>query len=343
MYEIKSIEIELTTVCNAYCPVCIRYNARDEGLFLNPKANLNQLISLDTIAKIFKSDKISDTIEVNLIGTSGDPLAHPKILDIIKLILHHKPHATFTIHTNGGLRSTKIFTELAKLIYKKSKVSFSLDGLEDTNHIYRIGVDFKKAISNMTAFIEAGGKAVWQFVIFDWNKHQIAECKKYAFDLGCFSFESRENVDPEQIDAAKASANKQIFNSVSPSFDYDNFNYKHPDDYDYIDDWCIQAQEIFISPDGKVYPCCMFYASRAGPYSKLVDDTMYNKFGNDWNDLTIYSLDQILDHVWWDELHTSIVESPCVTCINNCGAVRDERSNSDINEKSYQNIPRTLI
>ena len=84
MYEIKSIEIELTTVCNAHCPICIRYDARDEGLFINPKANINQLIDLDIIETIFKSDKLSDHINVDLIGTSGEPLAHPKILDIIK-------------------------------------------------------------------------------------------------------------------------------------------------------------------------------------------------------------------------------------------------------------------
>ena len=341
MYDIKTIELELATVCNAYCPVCIRYDARDEGLFLNPKANLNQLIDLDTIDKCFKSDKIPDDVEVSLVGTSGDPLAHPKILDIIKLILHHKSHATFNIHTNGGLRSTKLFAELAHILGDGDRFCFSLDGLADTNHIYRIGVDFKKVISNMTAFIEAGGTPIWQFVIFDWNKHQIEECRKYAFDLGCRAFESRENVNPGLIDVAIASANKQIVNAVSPSFYSDSM--AESDDYDYIDDACIQEQGIFMAPDGKVYPCCMFYAERAGPGSTLVYDTMYKKFGYDWNDLTIYSLDQILDHAWWDELHTSIVKSPCVTCINNCGAVRDERSNSDINEKAYQNISRTLI
>ena len=337
MYEIKSIEIELTTVCNAHCPICIRYDARDEGLFINPKANINQLIDIDIIETIFKSDKLSDHINVDLIGTSGEPLAHPKILDIIKLIVQHKPKAKLNIHTNGGLRTTKFFAELARILPLKSRVCFSLDGLADTNHLYRIGVNFDKAISNLTAFVEAGGRAIWQFVIFDWNEHQQEECKKYALDLGCHSFETRTNVDPDAINASMISAKKQISNIVSPLYEPLLID-KIPllPDYDYIDDVCIQNQEIFIGPDGKVYPCCMFYAAKAGPSDKQVDADMYKKFGHDWNDLTIHSLDRILEHLWWDELHTSITERPCHSCIDQCGTKRDERSVSNIEETGYE-------
>ena len=80
----------------------------------------------------------------------------------------------------------------------------------------------------------------------------------------------------------------------------------------------------------------MFYAAKAGPSDKQVDADMYKKFGHDWNDLTIHSLDRILEHLWWDELHTSITERPCHSCIDQCGTKRDERSVSNIEETGYE-------
>ena len=38
-----------------------------------------------------------------------------------------------------------------------SEVNFSVDGLEDTNHLYRQGVKWEKVEDNMVAFCDAGG------------------------------------------------------------------------------------------------------------------------------------------------------------------------------------------
>ena len=52
-------------------------------------------------------------------------------------------------------------------------VIFSLDGLEDTNHIYRVGVQFKKVMENTQAFINAGASAHWDMLVFKHNKHHV--------------------------------------------------------------------------------------------------------------------------------------------------------------------------
>jgi hypothetical protein len=44
--------------------------------------------------------------------------------------------------------------------------------LEDTNHLYRENVEWKKIMENARAFISAGGTAHWDMLIFDHNKHQ---------------------------------------------------------------------------------------------------------------------------------------------------------------------------
>ena len=39
--------------------------------------------------------------------------------------------------TNGGARSKQWWTDLGKLTKGKMRVTFGIDGLEDTNHLYR--------------------------------------------------------------------------------------------------------------------------------------------------------------------------------------------------------------
>jgi MoaA/NifB/PqqE/SkfB family radical SAM enzyme len=61
---------------------------------------------------------------------------------------------------------------------------FSIDGLEDTNHIYRRHTKWQNIINNAKAFIDAGGAANWNFIAFRHNEHQITEAARLAKELG---------------------------------------------------------------------------------------------------------------------------------------------------------------
>jgi|GEM_PF-1436268 MoaA/NifB/PqqE/SkfB family radical SAM enzyme len=337
--KIRTIEFELNTICNSWCPICIRYVARDDGLYLNPDMKINQKIDIALVEKIISSELIANNVGIDMIGTAGEPVAHPDFIDIIKLILKYKPDATFNIHTNGGIRNEKFFTELAHLLPRgRSRICFSLDGLEDTNHIYRIGVDWSRAMRNLKAFIAAGGNAVWQFVIFDWNEHQLEECKKLSYELGCGAFETRTNVDPDGIIVALESARKGIFNEPGKKIIKDHTQIFIPE-YDYIDDMCFTKEGIFVNPAGKIYPCCMMSADETdmmgGPH---VYDAMYKKYTNDWNDINKHTLNEIMDHAYWDDLDSEIKENkPCVICARQCGATNDSQGMGHIIETKYVN------
>ena len=70
---------------------------------------------------------------------------------------------------------TEKFWSLGKLnANKEIYVVFCLDGLEDTHEIYRRKTNFNKIISNMKAFIDAGGYAGVITTAFD---HNIDSCK----------------------------------------------------------------------------------------------------------------------------------------------------------------------
>jgi MoaA/NifB/PqqE/SkfB family radical SAM enzyme len=338
--KVLTIEIETNTICNSFCPICIRYVEREEGLFLNPRLKNNQLLDVSIIDKIFSDPIVAEEVYVDLIGTAGEPIAHPKFLEIIEIILRYRPKANFNIHTNGGIRSPEFFRKLGKIMHDQpnaSRVCFSIDGLEDTNHIYRVGVKWERIMENLRAYISTGANATWQFVIFDHNKHQIEEAKKLAFDMGCTEFETRENIDSEGIDNALASVERGVF--IQPGEEKQkDFKFPMPDHWDYIDNDCITKGGIFINPEAQVYPCCMFSAAAYDASSDIkLKEAMYHTEGPDWHDLNLHSLTDIMNNQWWKWLSDGIrqVTNPCDMCIQQCGASKSKRAVSNINEISY--------
>ena len=99
------------------------------------------------------------------------------------------------VHTNASLRTPDYWKEIAYLTKKNphSMVKFSIDGLHDTNHLYRRGSNWEKIMENAQAFIDAGGRAWWQYIVFDWNKHQVALARKLARKMGFDAFKYRHD------------------------------------------------------------------------------------------------------------------------------------------------------
>ena len=62
---------------------------------------------------------------------------------------------------------------LAEIIGVNGRVDFNIDGLQDTNHVYRKNTNFEKIIDNASAYIRMGGIAEWNYIVFKHNQHQI--------------------------------------------------------------------------------------------------------------------------------------------------------------------------
>lgn len=92
------------------------------------------------------------------------------------------------MNTNAGAKKPEWWRELAKTLGNWSYLKFSFDGLGDTNHLYRQGVNWDIAWENALAFIEAGGKAEWDYLIFEHNEHQVEEARALAEKVGFRKF-----------------------------------------------------------------------------------------------------------------------------------------------------------
>lgn len=184
---IDEYQLEITTYCNAACPQCPRNN---NGSGVNPYLSLEHL-PRDTINNAFPPELCNRLRQVFFCGSYGDPIMHPDFLDILRDFRNKCPTLWLYIHTNGGAHNTEYWQEMAKIIGGYGQVDFNIDGLEDTNHLYRRNTDFHKIIANAQAYINTGGRAVWNFIVFRHNQHQVEAAKALSQQLGFQDFKHR--------------------------------------------------------------------------------------------------------------------------------------------------------
>lgn len=185
--NIKELHIEASSVCNAACPMCPRE--------IDPKFNKNTdavSLSLSKIKELFDSNFISQLNSMFMCGNYGDPAAAPECIEIFEHFRSVNQSITLGMHSNGGLRSKRWWSKLGSILsHDGDYCYFGIDGLRDTNHIHRVNTNFDKIMENATSFIDAGGRAHWEFLVFEHNEHQVEDARKLSKDLGFVNFRTK--------------------------------------------------------------------------------------------------------------------------------------------------------
>jgi len=313
----STLQLEISSNCNLGCPGCVRtlfssiekYDDPDVSVDIynlkletNPAIPKNEFLSFDVFTKLIDSDIIKNNVKrIEFIGTIDDPLAHPEFLDMVDYIVTNTNHLIL-IHTNASLRSPDYFTKLANLFAKNDiphRIHFSIDGLEDTNHLYRRGSNWNKIIKNAQAFLDESKRlsnldyaedALWQWLIFPWNEHQTDQAKQLAKDMGFARFMSRPDRALAHVDLNKAIRRKH-------QIGWEELNSHQADKMDeYIH--CKQQHMYFVDYKGCVWPCC-FIGNRNynGLHKEVheIQDQRFEIYGENWNNLNYYTLDEIIE------------------------------------------------
>jgi len=183
--DIRIVHLELTHRCNAACPMCAR---NIHGGAINPDMPLSEL-SLADIKAILLPDFIARLKRIYACGNYGDPIVARECIEVFRYLREHGPELNLCLHSNGSARRPDWWRELAQIMKQGPHyLRFGIDGLEDTNHLYRRGADWKTVMRSAEAFIEAGGRAEWDFLVFKHNEHQVEAARKLAEDMGFKEF-----------------------------------------------------------------------------------------------------------------------------------------------------------
>ena len=261
--DIRILHVEMSSFCNARCPRCIRNDSGTEYNTGFPEHNTTLL----EFQQIFPKSFIRQLNTFLISGNLGDMIMNPEVLDIIRWFRQIHPTIRVWTCTNGSGRTSDFWKELAAL---GVEVTFAIDGLEDTNHLYRQNTSWTTIIKNAKTFIGAGGKATWQFVKFDHNQHQIEQARELSTQMGFVTFYTiingrgpghvftRFGDYSHTIGASGQSKDYQtmVFHRTKTQADLNrNYLLQHQSK-PRIDCESKRTRELYMNSVGELYPCC---------------------------------------------------------------------------------------
>ena len=238
-----SFHVEPTSKCTLQCSLCDR-----TWFYEKFKKRLIHEINITDVVKF-----IGSNAEVSLCGNNGDPIYHSKFIKLCKKLKDN--NCKIKITTNGSGRSVNWWKKLNLVLDKEDILRFSIDGLEDTNHIYRKNAKWKSIMTAIKTFEKRKCKLYWKFIVFKHNEHQIVKannlCKKLNFDL--FELEksdrwmgqkdlipSEKFVDSYYLQQKRIIADRNFTVEMSP--------------------YCMKnnkpSKNLYIDAEGNFYPCC---------------------------------------------------------------------------------------
>lgn len=346
MFSATRLHVELTNRCNAGCPQCPRTGTFpgnvSEEIF---NSGYHELTLND-----FKKLPLNQIGYIRFCGNYGDPIIAKDALDIFEYCIQT---SAIKIMTNASLRNEKWWSSLAEIMQSSnnkirqiSNVEFSIDGLHDTNHLYRMNTNWDTIIKNAKAFIAAGGNAEWQFIPFKHNEHQVEEASQLATQLGFRSFKvkrlnrSMKGVSSnyiKKLTEPKTNIQKkaiieyggEVKGNFSPATnnvfgkDMGQWHHNQYGEYREIECQACNNNEMFIACDGDVLPCC-WWGTRHYKYKYNSDKCpdFYEAIRNIDINIHTNKLNSIIDEYnnIIDRLMLSWEHRKFDSCNKNCGS-----------------------
>ena len=350
--DIRIVHLELTHRCNAACPMCAR---NIHGGAINPDMPLSEL-SLADIKAILLPDFIARLKRIYACGNYGDPIVARECIEVFRYLREHGPELNLCLHSNGSARRPDWWRELAQIMKQGPHyLRFGIDGLEDTNHLYRRGADWKTVMRSAEAFIEAGGRAEWDFLVFKHNEHQVEAARKLAEDMGFKEFfvrktgrflSSGELETSERFDVLDKKGKFEYWLEQPENPEYQNpafgnlkqVKQRYGEYETYLDQVEVNCKvagakgKMYLSAQGYALPCCWLGAvfSEAGTAERQQFAELIKQYGGSAVlDARRNGLKQVIEGPLfqqaiphsWDLL--SIADGKLAICARTCGKEYD--------------------
>jgi MoaA/NifB/PqqE/SkfB family radical SAM enzyme len=312
--DIKEVHLEVTSKCQARCPMCPR---RISGGMLNPLITLDE-ITLEQFQQWFPVSFVKQLDRLFMCGNLGDPIIAEDTLEIFKYLRENNPKIHLSMHTNGSARTKKWWHDLA---YLNVYVTFGIDGLEDTHHLYRVATDWPKIIENAKTFIDNGGWAEWHMLVFKHNEHQIEDCKSIANKMNFSKFTVKHTsrfkndrwpvlddlgkpthyLEPTEKSQGMISMVQEAIQADAPTI---FCKAKH-------------QSQIYVAATGIVSPCCWLDYGWILPSQDSRVDYM-ERIGT-FPSLHNASLNEIFESGYFETIENTWLDKPLQECSKQCG------------------------
>jgi hypothetical protein len=162
----RAINLDITPKCSLACPACFRQSEA----FPKLQSKLTPM-TIDQFGKI-----ISFFDQIEFCGNLGDPTLHPDLPIFLEMSGTLKE---VRVATAASYRSLAWY-ESAFRANPKAIWIFGLDGMPELSHRYRVHQDGEKIFQIMQLGRKLGIEVIWQFIVFNFNQHEIELARKTA-------------------------------------------------------------------------------------------------------------------------------------------------------------------
>lgn len=312
--DIRDIHLELTSKCNARCPMCSRTKLINEG-----KENLlRDEITIDLFKKWFSIDFVKQLTSLRMCGNLGDAIMARDTIEVFQYLRENNPNMMLSLFTNGSARDDNWWKKLAE---NKVKVIFAIDGLEDTNKLYRINTVWEKIMHNAKTFIEAGGKASWYMLVFKHNEHQVEACRELANEMKFNDFEPKHTTRFHGANSLDVKDSNGVYTHTLEATTYSETLNKKEKSIKGSNITCKAQQKnsIYVSANGVISPCCWLESSTKPSY--IYRNEYLAKIGSFYS-LHDYSLQEIFNKEFLNKIKETWSNTPLKPCSEQCGNFR---------------------
>jgi MoaA/NifB/PqqE/SkfB family radical SAM enzyme len=199
-------------------------------------------LDVDALEKFLDCESGRKINKFTLGGDYGDSIYYP---DLLKLIERFRNQVSFDIVTNGSRQTTKFWQNLSDLLTNKDTVTFSIDGLEHTNHLYRVNSDWASIMQGVDIISQGPAQVHWKTIVFQFNYDSLDKIKKFAESKGAtFHAEKTHRYNNP---------------ALVPPDDYVELNHLYKEEFTHDQQFEIEPRcekdAMAISADGYLHPC----------------------------------------------------------------------------------------
>jgi hypothetical protein len=352
--QIQHLHLEISSLCNAACPLCPRNFCGYEYNTGYKEHNM----TLAEAQQIFSIEFVNQLKHLHINGNFGDAVMNPDTVPIVNYFKSHNPDLHINISTNGAARDAKFWQALAA---EGVEVMFCIDGIDDHTHaLYRRNTLYSTVMRNSATFIAAGGHATWKMIDFEHNRDQQESAQKLSAQQGFANF-FLINVGRDRgpvynktgdlegvIGASKIDwtppprVDSLLDRHLNPEFVNDRITWIQKEHVKEIHCQVARSLSVYVSSTGDVFPCC-YTGLNPSQYRNNTDvgfsmeqiDRIMTK-----NNALEYDLATCIE--WFDQIESSwqidsFENGRLLTCNKSCGGVDQPSHFRVASAKLYNN------
>jgi len=271
--KITDIEFDLGDYCNAACPLCAR-NHKNTQINTSFRSSIKIINQLDNLLKTNKIEWI------RLVGSVSEPTLHPDFLFIINEI--KKRNINIEICTNGDTQTRVFWEELKKLLTDRDKVYFTICGsTQELHETYRKNTKLKNILQNIKYFQSENKNDYAQCIQFKYNKNDLNSenfQKMISFISNIYMTKTYLYLDKDKYKNITDEDLEKLAPISNEYYKINNIVKKFRLNKKIILCKAKENNSIFISKNGDIFPCYLFYEQNKDQPN--IENWDYNKIKN---------------------------------------------------------------